>query len=654
MSLLSESRAAQAFNVCPGAFPSDGDARPSPAGAPPPRPAADNPSHVFWIAALPEGAPLYISQAFETVWGFSGDLGMREPERIAAAVHPDDRERWAAARIRLDGADTEYRIRRPDGETRWILESVFPVPNDVGRPARLAGVARDVTERKRAEAALRASEERFRQFFDLNPLPGCLFDALTGEIIEVNAAFERLTGYPRAALQGQSFGNLELWLDRTLPQLILTSLQQDIAPQAFDIATRSSAGQIQEMTFSLSLATIDGQRRVVAAATDMTALNRLRAQLAESEARFRSLVESAPDLLICTTLNGEVTYVNHADQGYQASDLIGRNLLDCVVDAHALREVMRQVAATEQPVSFEAQLRLPDGRLSWRAGRVAPVQRGEAVSELLFRLRDIADRKAAETKLQKLNADISEANAKLRELDRLKARFAAMLVHDLRSPLGCVYSALELFEAADKLDEDTRRLVGVARNSLERALNLLSEVQEVYRAEEASVTLERAPLDVAAMVAEAMEMIRPEAERKGVALKYQPFNAFPLPPLQADRGKLLRAVGNLLANAVKFTPQDGRVTVSAAVVNGSGVNIGRDFIEISVTDTGIGIPPEDLPYVFDAYRQSRNHRMGVGVGLGLSIVKSIVAAHGGDARVESQLGVGTSFTIALPLQEAAD
>jgi signal transduction histidine kinase len=143
--------------------------------------------------------------------------------------------------------------------------------------------------------------------------------------------------------------------------------------------------------------------------------------------------------------------------------------------------------------------------------------------------------------------------------------------------------------------------------------------------------------------------IRPEADRKNITLKYELPEAGQLPSLLADRSKLLRVISNLLPNAVKFTSKGGVVMLNTAVVNGMGVNIGRDFIEISVTDTGIGIPPEDLPYVFDVYRQSRNNRSGVGVGLGLSIVKSIVAAHGGDVRVESQPGVGTSFTVSLPI-----
>ncbi len=613
------------------------------------RQSLDHLRHVFWVATWPEKRLLYANQEFEKVWGISPEVATHEPDRLTTVIHPDDRAGWIAAHTNPNGSDTEYRLCRPDGRVRWLRESIFPIRDAAGRPFRLVGLAKDITAYKRLGDAIRESEERFRKFFDLNPSPSCIFSARTGKVVEINTAFEELTGYTRHEVLGQSLGKLNLWLDPTLPALVLHALRQKATPQAFDTTIQTRTGKIRDVTVAANLVTIGGRPCVVAVATDLTEFNDLRRQLTESEARFRSLVENAPDILICTTLDGEVTYLNHAELDCQESLLLGHNLLDYATEANAIRAAMRDVMATGQATSFEAQFRFTEEHPRWCAGRVAPIRCGENITELLFRLRDIQDRKAAELELQKLYAEIAEANTKLRELDRLKARFAAMLVHDLRSPLGCVYSALELFETVGKTDDDTRHLIGVARNSLERALNLLNEVQEVYRSEETGITLNRTSFDVAALLQEVMDDIRPEADRKNITLKYELSDASSLPPLLADRSKLLRVISNLLTNAVKFTSKGGVVMLNTAVVNGMGVNIGRDFIEISVTDTGIGIPPEDLPYVFDVYRQSRNNRSGVGVGLGLSIVKSIVAAHGGDVRVESQPGVGTSFTVSLPI-----
>lgn len=611
------------------------------------RQSLDHLQHVFWVATWPEKRLLYANREFEKVWGVSPAVATHEPERLAAAIHPDDRAMRASAQENPHGSDIEYRICGPDGVTRWLRETIFPIRDAAGRPVRLVGLAKDITAYKRLGDAVRESEERFRKFFDLNPSPSCIFNARTGKVVEINTAFEELTGYTRREVLGKSFGKLHLWLDSTLPALVLNALRQKAAPQAFDTTIRTRTGQLRDLTVAANVVTIGERPCVVAVATDLTDFNQLRRQLTESEARFRSLVEHAPDILICTTLDGEVTYLNHADLGCQESTLLGQNLLDYTTEANTIRAAMRDVMATGQAASFEAQFHFSGEDQRWCAGRVAPIWCGEQITELLFRLRDIQDRKAAELELQKLYADIADANTKLRELDRLKARFAAMLVHDLRSPLGCVHSALELFETTAKTDDDTRHLIGIARNSLERALNLLNEVQEVYRTEETGITLKRTPCDVTALLQEAIDGIRSEANRKNITLKYEPPEH--LPRLLADRNKLLRVVSNLLTNAVKFTSKGGIVMLNAAVVNGMGVNIGRDFVEISVTDTGIGIPPEDLPYVFDVYRQSRNNRSGVGVGLGLSIVKSIVAAHGGDVQVESQPGVGTSFTISMPI-----
>jgi signal transduction histidine kinase len=119
--------------------------------------------------------------------------------------------------------------------------------------------------------------------------------------------------------------------------------------------------------------------------------------------------------------------------------------------------------------------------------------------------------------------------------------------------------------------------------------------------------------------------------------------------LDVDSGKIERVFSNLLSNAVKFTAKGGTVRLEAAFVSGEGVEAGTRWFRVTVTDTGAGIPPEDLPYIFDPYRQTSATKGRVGVGLGLAIVKRIVAAHGGNVSVRSKVGVGSAFTVELPV-----
>jgi PAS domain S-box-containing protein len=353
------------------------------------RQSLDHLGHVFWVATWPEKRLLYANQEFEKVWGISPEVATHEPDRLTAAVHPDDRAGWIAAHTNPNGSDTEYRLCRPDGRVRWLRESIFPIRDAAGRPVRLVGLAKDITAYKRLGDAVRESEERFRKFFDLNPSPSCIFSARTGKVVEINTAFEELTGYARREVLGQSLGKLNLWLDPTLPALVLHALRQKAAPQAFDTTIQTRTGQIRDVTVAANLVTIGGRPCVVAVATDLTEFNDLRRQLTESEARFRSLVENAPDILICTTLDGEVTYLNHADLGCQESILLGQNLLDYATDANAIRAAMREVMTTGQAASFEAQFHFTAEHQRWCAGRVAPIRCGENITELLFRLRDI-------------------------------------------------------------------------------------------------------------------------------------------------------------------------------------------------------------------------------------------------------------------------
>ncbi|OYT69702.1 MAG: hypothetical protein CFK52_13190 [Chloracidobacterium sp. CP2_5A] len=248
------------------------------------------------------------------------------------------------------------------------------------------------------------------------------------------------------------------------------------------------------------------------------------------------------------------------------------------------------------------------------------------------------------------NRELAEANDRLRELDAVKQRFTAMLVHDLKAPLASVRMMLDLLDAllADKADTIAPEIHEIMRNtaaSADRTLELINEMLEVMRAETTTMQLDLRMVSPKALLDAALATARPLAASKGQRLT----SVIPddLPLISVDAGKMERAVTNLLSNAVKFTPEGGEITLDVSVIVGKGVERGRELALIQVIDTGPGIPEKDVPYIFDPYRQSTAQR-GVGVGLGLAIVRNIVAAHGGNVSVRSQVGVGTNFIITLP------
>ncbi|MCS7080573.1 MAG: ATP-binding protein [Chloracidobacterium sp.] len=270
-----------------------------------------------------------------------------------------------------------------------------------------------------------------------------------------------------------------------------------------------------------------------------------------------------------------------------------------------------------------------------------------AQAKLAAKNRAVRKRAKVSRLLAAKNLELAEANDRLRELDAVKQRFTAMLVHDLKAPLASVRMLLDLLETliVDKIDAEIREIMHNTALSADRTLQLINEMLEVMRAETTTLQLNIQPVSPKVFLEAALATARPLAAAKGQTLT----GLIPddLPTMSADAGKLERAVTNLLSNAVKFTPEGGEITLEVSVVAGKGVERGRELLLIQVIDTGPGIPEKDVPYIFDPYRQATAQR-AVGVGLGLAIVRNIVAAHGGNVNVRSQVGVGTNFIITLP------
>ncbi len=250
------------------------------------------------------------------------------------------------------------------------------------------------------------------------------------------------------------------------------------------------------------------------------------------------------------------------------------------------------------------------------------------------------------------NRELTEANDRLQQLDEVKQRFTAMLVHDLKAPLASVTMLLELLRTllGDRIDPEIEEIMNSTTRSAERTLQLINEMLEVMRAEAGGLQLDLQETNLRTVLESALATILPLSRNKRQTVDSE--LATDLPSFKADGPKLERAFVNLLSNAVKYTLEGGRIWLKAKVIRGTGVDRGRQFLLVEVGDTGVGIPETELPYIFDLYRQStRGH--AVGAGLGLAIVRNIIAAHGGNVTVRSQVGVGTTFWVTLPLPQSA-
>ncbi|PYQ15631.1 MAG: hybrid sensor histidine kinase/response regulator [Acidobacteria bacterium] len=263
------------------------------------------------------------------------------------------------------------------------------------------------------------------------------------------------------------------------------------------------------------------------------------------------------------------------------------------------------------------------------------------VSAVVRTVKDISQRKEAEKRMAELLAREQAARLEAEQVNRLKDEFLATLSHELRTPLNAIVGWAHVLRAGN-LDEDTtaRAIETIARNANVQA-QLISDILDVSRIVAGKLRLELRPLDLTVVIQEALETVRPAAEAKGIRLepRLEPSTG----PIAGDPNRLQQVVWNLLSNAIRFTPREGRVQVRLEAVGLSAV--------VTVEDSGPGIAPDFLPHVFERFRQadgSSTRRHG-GLGLGLAIVRHLVELHGGTVEAENRTGApGAIFRVTLP------
>lgn len=271
---------------------------------------------------------------------------------------------------------------------------------------------------------------------------------------------------------------------------------------------------------------------------------------------------------------------------------------------------------------------------------------------------------AKHAELQETNRILQASNERLQELDKLKSNFLATISHELRTPLTAVigYAEMLLEELAGRLNDEQREYVKTILDKGTSLLALTTQLLDVTRIERENLRIDITEFSMREVLRAATTSVLPQCQKKKLTLDVEVADELPL--LRGDRDKVGQVVVNLLANALKFTPAGGRISLRARRVTSarrprSGDAGGRsalelpeeDFVRIDVADSGVGIPADQLGRVFDRFYQvdgSSTREFG-GTGLGLCIVKSFVEAHRGDVFVESEVGKGSTFTVFLPI-----
>ena len=250
------------------------------------------------------------------------------------------------------------------------------------------------------------------------------------------------------------------------------------------------------------------------------------------------------------------------------------------------------------------------------------------------------------TDLDRKVDELAQANMALYESNRLKSDFLATMSHELRTPLNSILGFSEVLLSSDQLDDKKLRWVRNIQSSGEKLLNLINDILDLAKIEAGKMQVRLENFSIHDICEGLLNMFRPMAEKKNIDLRGQIDPAIPV--LRQDVTKLQQILQNLLSNAIKFTPEGGRVMLKAFAE--------RSHIILVVSDTGVGIAPEEQSLVFEKFRQSGNPltREHAGTGLGLSIVRELAKLLGGEVSLQSDLGRGSTFTIHLPMQLSAE
>jgi PAS domain S-box-containing protein len=591
----------------------------------------------------------WVNDRWTELTGLGREETLRDKGGLGA-VHPDDREslqqRFADAIATGSPRELEYRIRTRDGDYRHHVCRVVPVKNEVGLVVRWVAAAFDIHDRRQAEEALRASERRFETAFQVNPQPMMVTRLSDGMFMSVNDAFLKMTGYSADQVLGKTAADFDVMTTERRAE-IFAPLQRT-GTISWELVYPAKDGHMLTVDIRSALIDFGGEPCLINAATDVTEQRATEAALRKSEALARAradelavLMDAVPAVVLiaqdpdCRDVRGNKTgrALLRMDQGSNlsktAADPTPTNHFRVLINQEEIApaELPLQRAARGAEVrSHEEEIHVDDGQVVHLYGSAVP-------------LRDPAGAPRGSVGAFVDVTRLKQAEAAMREADRRKDEFLALLSHELRNPLAPIMTAVQLMELQG--DVATPREREVIKRQGQHLVRLVDDLIDVSRVARGKVTLARKRLELATVVAKAIESAAPllEERRHDLRLSVAPEGL----AVDADDVRLTQVVSNLLTNAGRYTPPGGQIEVT-------GAREGADVV-LRVRDNGVGIDAALLPHVFDMFVQGPRgpDRLQGGLGLGLSLVRTLTELHGGKAFVHSDgPNRGSTFTVRLP------
>ena len=555
-----------------------------------------------------------------------GPLRVLTPDRSPEAVAG----RLAELAARREVAPYVTTYRRPDGAVLELSVTAVPMVRSDGSAAGLSVILQDLTALHQAQAALAASEARYRTMIESAHEGVAVLDA-EQRLTFVNTRLAEMFGYTVEEMTGMSLDAVTFPEDADVVAGMMQRRQEGLSEDDENRWRRKDGSTLWTMQATAPLVDEAGTfAGAVSFHTDVTDRKRAEGALRASEARLRSYFEYVPVGILLVNRHGVVVNVNPAlcaITGFEKGELLGADLHDLQGRIEENEVGFGALLRGELPsFGFERPFVTKDGRSIWMdvTASVMRDEHGEPI-EFVVVVQDVTSRKDAE---------------------RVKDEFVSVTSHELRTPLTSIRGALGLLAggAVGGLPDSAQRMLDVAMQSTDRLIRLINDILDLERLSSGKLSLSLEACDAQGLVVRAIEEIRGAADALGVEVRATSVGG----RVWADPDRIIQALTNLIGNAIKFSPPSATVEVSA--------HVDGDHVRFAVEDRGPGIPSDQLDTVFERFRQvdASDSRAKGGTGLGLAICRTIVEQHGGRIWVESALGVRTIFTFTLPAAAISD
>lgn len=550
-----------------------------------------------------------------------------------------DRQRYlaayraeAASGVTCEGIEMLWKKR--DETPIWIHLNTRAVNDAEGQTLYYDGFVHDITTRRRAEEALRESEERYRELFE-NANDFVYTLDLGGNFTSINKAGERIIGHTRDEVLSMNTAQFVAPEHReTGPRMLERKLAgDDLTSYEVEIVTKDGRRVPLEVNSRLIL---DKEGRAVGVqgiGRDITDRRAASAALRASEERFRALVENSSDAVIVLDADGSLIFDNPSTArplGYMPGEKMGASVFDIIHpdDVARFRRVFEEAVA-HSGVATRASFRCRHKDGTWRQieSTFRSLLDNPAVGGIVVNSRDVTEQTLAEEKLRR-----SETMSAMGAL-------VAGVAHEVRNPLFSISATLDSFEARFGDRPEYGKYFELLRGELGRMTGLMQELLEYSK----PPTLQLAPVAAGKLIASAVRSCAAQAGQGRVRVSNEAAHSEAL--LMADRKRLLQVFQNLLENAIHHSPPGGTVLISAHEARRGGV----DWVEFAVEDEGPGFREEDLTQIFEPFFTRRRG----GTGLGLSIVQRIVEEHRGQIEAANRTDGGARLLVRLPLGTGA-